>query len=117
MTAPLTPEGVRAAADAYAAAFGSHWPVVGWFRAEADRLEAATRTPGQVASGLGLTDWIVLAPSVKATWESLAALVIDHVVGPDRVVMERVNVVRALAMFDPLGITSSVFAHLREALS
>ena len=115
MTA-LTPEAARAAAEG----LESHGPnttaSASAFRVEADRLEAAAKTPGQVlAEHQGMT-WLHVPPSFRVTYEDRAAAVIAHHVGPDRVVVDKYLVEQAWETIDNAG--RSVLAdRLREALS
>ena len=83
-------------------------------RAEAHRLEDAAKTPGQVmAESLGHT-WRLMIPAAQRTYELSAAAVIDHVVGRNRVVVDRADLNWVLERF----VVQSMQAHrLREALA
>lgn len=111
----LTPEAARAAAawlDANNLGYGA---VRGALRDEADRLEAAARTPGQVlceASQVG--PWSATSLGWKAAYEKRAAAVIAHVVGPDSVIVSRKIVLDIMANDD---ISLAAEANFTEALA
>ena len=84
--------------------------------AEADRLEAAAKTPGQVlAETLGHA-WSAMSPHLQRFHEDAAAAVIAYHVGPDRVVVERFAAMIAADKLDPRRWSATV-AEFRKALS
>ena len=111
----LTPEAARAAAEwlnTQNVRAGIH--TIDALRAEADRLEAAAKTPGQVlAEDLGSNGWPGWPPERRARYERIAAAVIAHHVGPDRVVVDRADVEEVLRW----TIGAPITRRLREALS
>ena len=121
----LTPESARAAADWLEKRDASMWLEkqqlgTGWWardlRAEADRLEVAAKTPGQaLAEHQGMT-WLHVPPSFRVTYEDRAAAVIAHVVGPDRVVVDRVDALGASKNLDHSGY-HTLAGRIAKALS
>lgn len=118
MPAPtLTAEAARAAAEW----LKSRSPGMAFdLRAEADRLDTADRTPGQVAFEMTTManprpGWGGIASDTKTYWERIAAAVIAHHVGPDRLVVGRVDVENMIGI--GLGTIGPSRLRLREALS
>ena len=112
MTA-LTPEAARAAAEWLDKRSVFSIAAQEQLRAEADRLEAAARTPGQVLATSMACDY-----SVKPRWwDDHAAAVIAHHVGPDRVVVERSDVAYVTGGASDPAQRGGAEARLREALS
>ena len=109
----LTPEAARAAAEW----LESRSPSMAFdLRAEADRLEAAAKTPGQVLAEINEVNWSELPQDIEDNYERSAAAVIAHHVGPDRVVVERFAAMIAADKLDPRRWSATV-AEFRKALS
>lgn len=114
----LTPEAARAAAE-WLDRTGRYARSPRDLRAEADRLEAASRTPGQVAAAAYYGSdptYGELSEKMCERWGSVAAAVIAHHVGPDRVVVDRADVKAARARLELCGHRTEA-VRLREALS
>lgn len=86
----LTPEAaLRVSAEHLSKRYGASDMVLTLI-AEADRLEAAAKTPGQVAFEMTTVvnprpGWGEIASETQAYWERIAAAVIAHHVGADRI--------------------------------
>ena len=121
-TAGLTPEAARAAAEWLETTRHPMTSSAQELRAEADRLESAAKTPGQVAyeaypdMGDGYPAWGEAPKWQHDSWNRCSAAVIAHHVGPDRIVVDKYLVEQAWETIDNAG--RSVLAdRLREALS
>ena len=110
----LTPEAARAAAEWLETTRHPMTSSAQELRAEADRLEAAARTPGQVLCDAEVT---FMDEVHGVDWEKVAAAVIAHHVGPDRVVVDRVLLTDAHDnLFYPGPRVPDIGDRLREAL-
>lgn len=90
MSAP-TAEGLRAAADAYEAANGDGWKGSRWLRAEADRMDTASRTLGQVLAEECKWNWSDANLASRAEWERRANVIGAAIVGPTMAVVTKVD--------------------------
>ena len=114
----LTPEAMRAVAEWLDDTNPDEYGAGERLRAEANRLEAAAKTPGQVFAEVMGYEWSAQHESAKSTFENRAAAVIAHHVGPDRVVVDRVLLTDAHDnLFYPGPRVPDIGDRLREALS
>ena len=107
----MTPEAARAAAEWLDADDEDDPSGADRLRAEADRLENAAKTPGQVARAQ-----FTGQPSIGSdspVWNAVAAAVIAHVVGPDNVIVSRAVIQRIV---DNDDIHWQAEEHFAEAL-
>ena len=113
----LTPEAARAAAEWLDTLDPCGYPSAAYvMRREADRLEAAARTAGQVLAEVQGECWEDLNENTMDLYEDFAAAVIAHHVGPDRVVVDRYAVLNAVEVLHPRKYAATLAA-FREALS
>ena len=109
----LTPESAREWAD-WLDVSGMHaMHAVRALRAEADRLEDAAKTPGQVLVEAMGAKWSTWPAGDQGVYERHAAAVIAHVVGPDNVIVSRAVVQRIV---DNDDIHWQAEEHFAEAL-
>ena len=97
------------------------WEAPVALRAEADRLERAAKTPGQVLAEAFNAQWHTWTPGNRSVYEQAAAAVVAHVVGPDRVVVDRADLQFIVDYAHTPSVTAepgrSHCRRLREALS
>ena len=109
----MTPEAARAAADWLAGTGACPYAIIDKLCAEADRLEDAAKTPGQVLVEAMGAKWSTWPAGDQGVYERHAAAVIAHVVGPDNVIVSRAVIQRIV---DNDDIHWQAEEHFAEAL-
>ena len=113
----MTPEAARAAAQ-WMDKLEKSTATPTEFRVEADRLENTAKTPGRVLVDAYGECWDDCNSDDKRRYEEQAAAVIAHVVGPDRVVVDRQDAQWAVDnLLHPGPRATTVANRIHEALS
>ena len=117
----MTPEAARMAAEWLEGCQYTGRTAAQMFRHEADRLEAAAKTPGQVLAETCGNTWQAMSREAQVLYGNYADAVIAAYVVPDRVVVDREDaavVATHVCTCAAAGYnTATAGARLREALS